>query len=687
MGRRPQARSQGRRHPTAASAPARRVDWLVWLCAAALVLLGAIAFANSLGGAFIIDDFVALVDNPDIRNPWSMSLLRSSWGESALLGRPLVTLTFAINFAFDGLNVRGYHVGNIVAHVLCALALFGVILRIRQSVAFAFACASLWMLHPLNSEVVNYISQRTESMMALFYLSTIYACVRAHASGRPRLWVSVALAATVLGTLSKQSMVTIPFAVLLLDYALFFDSFRSALRSRWRLYLALAAVSWLVVIATVWISPPARSVGFSSGPSPWVYLLNQSVIITRYLRLSVWPRDLVSDYGAPLPYTVTDVLPQMLLMTGLLALSVLALWRRPKLGFLGIWVFLTLGLTSSFAPMAHEVGAERRMYLPLTAIVVLGVLAFTRLSRYFTRHGLLPVGAVSMAGVVLWAAVAAAFGAGTIARNRDYSSALGLAQVTFDRWPTAYTRHGLATELLVAGRREEAISHLREAIGEDPRALFTLGETLFADGHQREARELLEEFVRLRPLLVEAVDAKLMIGRVLFSEGRLDEAAGQFRQAVEMRPAAFEGHLGLADVLAARGDHEEAITEFRAYFAKGGANHTVLRHFATALARTGRVDEAIQTFRRVIELDPGAQAPHRSLAALLLDRGDVATAVSHAERAVALNPSDASAHDLLGIALAAQGRPDLAARQFREALRLDPSDQVVREHLDQVLGR
>ena len=110
-------------------------------------------------------------------------------------------------------------------------------------------------------------------------------------------------------------------------------------------------------------------------------------MITRYLWLAVWPRNLVTEYGYPVPYTLTDVLPQMVFIGGLFVLAVIALRYRRKLGLLGIWVFLTLGVTSSVAPIATEVGAERRMYLPLAALVVLGVAPFAQLSRHLTRHG------------------------------------------------------------------------------------------------------------------------------------------------------------------------------------------------------------------------------------------------------------------------------------------------------------
>src|SRR5687767_15850637 len=88
-----------------------------WHCVVALIVFGGLAYSNSLDGAFVFDDLIGVRDNPDIRRLWSLSLLRSDWGESSLLGRPLVAATFAINYAIDGLNVRGYHLGNLVVHI------------------------------------------------------------------------------------------------------------------------------------------------------------------------------------------------------------------------------------------------------------------------------------------------------------------------------------------------------------------------------------------------------------------------------------------------------------------------------------------------------------------------------------------------------------------------------------------
>ena len=105
----------------------------------------------------------------------------------------------------------------------------------------------------------------------------------------------------------KESMVTAPIVVVLYDMVFVFESPRKAISERWRFYAALC-LSWIVLAALVWSGPRVRSAGFSTGVSPWTYLLNQTVMISRYLQLALWPRALVVNYGWPVPLTLGDVL-------------------------------------------------------------------------------------------------------------------------------------------------------------------------------------------------------------------------------------------------------------------------------------------------------------------------------------------------------------------------------------------
>jgi hypothetical protein len=171
----------------------------------------------------------------------------------------------------------------------------------------------------------------------------------------------------------KETMVVAPIVVLLYDRTFAFGSFREALRRRGRYYAALCA-TWLLLVVLLWSSPRGDSAGFTAASvSPWTYLLDQSVMIVRYLRLTFWPRGLVLDYGEPAYVTFSEVAPYALAVAALLAGTVVALARNRPVGFLGAWFFLTLAPTSSIMPISTEVGAERRMYLPLMAIVTLAL--------------------------------------------------------------------------------------------------------------------------------------------------------------------------------------------------------------------------------------------------------------------------------------------------------------------------
>jgi 4-amino-4-deoxy-L-arabinose transferase-like glycosyltransferase len=209
-------------------------------------------------------------------------------------------------------------------------------------------------VHPLTSEVVDYLSQRTESMMALCYLLTLYASLRAIDARRPWRWLLTAVAACAAGMACKESMVTAPLMVIIFDRVFLFETIGQAIRRRWPFYAALAA-TWLLLAALLASHTAISSGGFGTAhTSTWNYLLNQSVIVTRYLRLALWPSGLVFYYGWARPLSLLDVWPDALFLVGLVVAILVALARWPRAAFPGLWVFVTLAPTSSFAPIAAE---------------------------------------------------------------------------------------------------------------------------------------------------------------------------------------------------------------------------------------------------------------------------------------------------------------------------------------------
>jgi hypothetical protein len=155
-----------------------------------LALVGLLVYLNSIGKPFMFDDMSSVVENDRIRRLSDLPRVLTPERERPVAGRPLVNLSFAVNYAIGRLDVVGYHLFNIAVHVLCGMLLFAVAREAlllpqlpgalaESATPIAFIVALLWLLHPLNSEVVSYVTQRTESMMAFFYLLTLYASLRA----------------------------------------------------------------------------------------------------------------------------------------------------------------------------------------------------------------------------------------------------------------------------------------------------------------------------------------------------------------------------------------------------------------------------------------------------------------------------------------------------------------------------
>jgi tetratricopeptide (TPR) repeat protein len=591
-------------------AQSHRVRWHAW----AIVLAVALTYANSLNGPFVLDDEAAVAQNPQIQ---SLSPGRALWpdAESPVAGRPLVNLSFALNYAAHGLDVRGYHIVNIVLHLTCALLALGLIRRTLQlphgggltgghAENFACAAALIWAVHPLNSEVVDYVTQRSESMMAACLLITIYAANRSVTDRRTGAWQAVAMVSCALGMLCKETMAIAPVLVALYDRVFVFESWKDAFRLRGRLYAGLAA-TWIVLAVVVSSAPRAGSVGLSSGVSPWTYLLNQTQMIARYLRLAVWPDQLVVFYGWPVPLKLGDVFPYALGLTVLAAATVVALVTAPVLGFLGAWFFLTLAPASSVVPIATEVGAERRMYLPLLSVVVLAVLLFDRIWSHWGSGRINSRRFVAIPALLV-VGVAGALAATTVARNREYASRLSLAQSVVDRRPTGVAYHVLGEQLMTALRDADAVMPLTEAvIRGDTRAGYPLGVALANTGQLNDAFDRLDAFVRtsqlpyrpvprwLEPPRAEVVRARVLMARILATRREWSAATEQAGEALTLAPADSEAKQVMVQAL---------------------------MNFGLARVAAGDINAAVEAFRRATELDPANEGARNLLAIALKDQ-------------------------------------------------------------------
>jgi tetratricopeptide (TPR) repeat protein len=685
-------------HPASVSSPRFRLPpWLAVVCIVAVVC---IAYANTINVPFVFDDAGAVQHNPTIRRLDSLAVLRPPPDGSTTTGRPVVNFSLAVNYAVSGESVWSYHATNIAIHTLAALALFGLIRRTLSRPAWAGSlererggpassaplvassvdpttvaalAALLWAVHPLLTESVTCIAQRTESLCGLWYLFTLFAFVRgADSSAEPgarRRWWAASVLACALGMATKEVMVTAPLLVFLYDRTFVAGTFAAAWRKR-RGYYGWLASTWAILGFLLLAGAGARgaSAGFGLGVTPWSYLLKQCEALVLYLRLALWPDPLVLDYGTDVPRFLIDVAGQGSVVVLLLAGTGWALVKRPRLGWVGACFFVVLAPSSSFVPLVTQTMAEHRMYLPLAGLVAAAVVAVV--GRFGGRAVWVAIGLI-VVGTVL-----------TVARNRDYRDAVTLWSNTVLHRPANPRAHNnLAQALQEAGRVVEAEPHFARAVELAPdyvSARYNYGVALLARGQVAAAAAQLEAVVRLAP---DHADAQLNLGNALVRLQRSVEAIPHYERALALQPGSADVHYNLGIALLEVRETVRAGEQFQAALRLAPGLVEARYQLARAAEQAGDTAEAERGYAEILRLSPDHLDAHRRLGLLCARRERLPEAATHFRAVIRLQPGDADAHANLGNVLLLSGQPREAIASYEESLRLRPGDARTRENL------
>jgi Flp pilus assembly protein TadD len=266
------------------------------------------------------------------------------------------------------------------------------------------------------------------------------------------------------------------------------------------------------------------------------------------------------------------------------------------------------------------------MYLPLLAIVLLLVIGMDALWK---RRSPSPQFSIVPAAAVM--AMAALLASATVLRNRDYRSALTLAQTVVDRWPTGIAYHILGEQLLLAGRDADAIAPLQEAVTRgDSRAGYSLGVALSNSGDLEGALPRLDAFVRtsqlpyrlvprwLEPPRADVVSARLLMARIFSARHEWNQAAEQADLALRLAPSHAEVRRLLADALFREEQWQRAGVEYTAYLELRPDDAAALVNLGMTHAATGQFDDAVIAFRRALQIDP-ADARAKTLLGIALE--------------------------------------------------------------------
>jgi protein O-mannosyl-transferase len=602
---------------------------------AIIILVVFIAYFPSISGDFILDDDLMMAANKNINASdglfyfWCTDIEQDYW--------PMTSTTFWLEWRMWDRHTTGYHITNLILHIVESLLIW-LILR-RLSIPGAFLAAVFFAVHPVNVESVAWIAQRKNTMAMLFFLLSILCYLRLEMQspqpqigiGRLRMdrWYWLSLCLFVLAMFSKGSVAVLP--VLLLGIVWWLRPL-----NRWDLVRTAPFFLIAVILGgvNVWFQKHGldiniRTADFTerllgAGGATWFYLYKAILPVDLYFVYPMWHIK-VENYLWWLP-----------LIAAMMVTAVLwwyrKSWSRP---YLFAWGFFCMALVpvagfTDVGFMRYSLVADRYQHIAIIGVVAL-VASGWRLWQDRVRGGKYwagPAVVVMAVGSLICL---------TWRQNTLYSDPITLYQVTLKKNPDFWLGYyNLGNIYLKTNRMKEAEKNYEQTLRLNPKYLdahTNMGVILAQTGRPEEAIEHFQIAVRINPSHAEAQNN---LGNLLLIEGLPKEAIEHFRQAVSLSPDFIVAHLRLGDALCKIGRWDEAIEHYRKALSLAPNFIDVHNSLGIALTKTGRTREAIEHFQRALALKPGFTEVYFNLATAYADRHQSSEAIAAAQKALGL---------------------------------------------------
>jgi tetratricopeptide (TPR) repeat protein len=645
-------------------------------------------YAQTLDFDFVSwDDHVYVASNAAVQD--GLSLEGVAWAFTSLRDDywiPLTWLSHMLDAELYGMEPAGHHATAALLHLLNSLLLFTLLRRMTGELAPSALAAGLFALHPLRVEAVAWVSERKEILSTAFGLLALHAYLAWTRRGGRTAYL-LALLGFACALMAKPMLVTLPFALLLLDYWPLGRLTRRSAGSRIVEKLPFFALSAASCVVTLIVQRPALAA--TPDVALPLRLANASVSCVRHLVRTFWPGEYSILYPHPYmpafggePWAAWQIASSVALLLAVTALALRAT-RQPWLLVGWLWYLGTLVPVIGVVQLARQGIADRHTYVPLIGIFVIAGwgagLLVERMRPRFPQAG--------AAAAALCVAILALAAWSAHARARAFRDSRTLYEQSLRGTPdNPLVHYNLAMVLRAEGRTELAIQHYRAALAvnpDDSNAHNNLATALQQEGRLDEALHHFRESVRANP---RNAQAQQNLAGLLYRIGDVEGSIDRYRRAVELAPGYGGARYGLGVALATAGRLDEAIEQYQLTLQLDPANAAAHNNLGLALLERQEYEPAIQHLRASLAVRPRDARTLSNLGKALILHGDLEEAVRELRAALEVAPDYATAHTRLGIALAGQGDAASAVEHLRQALVLRPGDPEAGEALRRALA-
>ncbi len=664
------------------------------LVIALIIALGIAAYSNSFKAPFTFDDNHYIVDNYGLQladlsaSEWQGFIASFTRGQGFSVSERFIPfLSFALNYLVGGHKVFGYHLINLLIHLLAAITLYFLlqnILKLPQLKAryekhahyLAAGASLLFLLYPVQTETVIFTWQRCTSLAALFYLLTLLCYLKGRTSPPPHrlVYFFISLITAICALFSKQNTATLPLFIILLEVYFIQGINWPQIKSRLGYLLALAGGFLLIAVYytnlnfTDWVVSGYAKRNFGVLER----VLTQLRVVVYYISLLLFPLPsrLNLDYGFPVSQSLTQPLSTLfclLLIAGLIFIALYLAKRNPLISFSILWLLGNLVIESSVIGL--ELVYEHRLYLPSVGFyLLLSIGVWELVDRLALKTRL--VGAIAIWGIILLTLTIF-----THKRNAVWGEELRLWRDVVKKSAEKYRPHSnLAFIYNKLGRYDEAITAAGRALELNPlsyRAANNLGVAYYRKGMFDEARRYYQTALELNPRYADAVNN---LGLVYSATGDYQQAIRLFKQTLDMEPDHVVAYNNLGNLYRDQGQLDEAIAQFTKAKQLRPDLAETFNNLGITYYYKKMYPESRQAYEQTLLLMPNHVAAVTNLGVIYYQLGLKDKARLLFDKALKLDPDNLDALINLGVIYSEEGKFKEAMAEYQLALEFDPKN-------------